>query len=484
MDYRTLKNSFKVMAFVGMALSVLYTLPLGVGLFDRESIEGFVAFDVGLFLTSLTVYMALHRHSIQMRIPGAILTVNLIWVLLGVSGAIPFMLETHVGFVDGLFESISGFTTTGATIYDNIEALPRSILMLRSLMHWIGGLGIIVLGVGLFSLINPTGSMALFRAESTGNRLEKLSERIRDTALKIWGVYLGLTLLDMLALWGEGMSLFDAINHAFSTLSTGGFSTKNASMGFWEDRPVILWTTTLFMMLAGINFLAHLRLLRGSIKGYRAEEVRWYLIAWIGLSSALAFDRIGTSHDAPMHIITHAFFTIASIITTTGFGSINYESWGQGSVVILFLAMLLGGNTGSTAGGFKVTRYVVLMKNIPLQIRRLLHPKAISELYVDGERITYDTLAVISGFALVFTLSNVLLSFYLFARGYDLLTSLSAAIAMIGNIGPGFGRVGVVENYAFFSVIDKLVLSAAMILGRLEFFTVLLIFSRTFWKRF
>jgi trk system potassium uptake protein TrkH len=389
-----------------------------------------------------------------------------------------------VGFVDGFFEAVSGYTTTGATIYGDIEGLPRHILLLRSLMHWLGGMGIIVLGVGLLSLINPTGSMALFKAEATGNKLEKLSARIRDTALRIWGVYVLLTLIDMLMLWGEGMSLFDALNHAFSTLSTGGFSTKNTSMAFWQDQPMILWTTTTFMILAGINFLAHLRAFRGDFGGYQSEEVRWYLIVFVVLSMVLAWYRIETADVDPWFVATHAFFSIASILTTTGFGSVNYELWGAPAVMIIFVAMTIGGNAGSTAGGFKVSRFVVLMKNIGFQIRRMLHPKAITALYVDRNRISYDTLGIITGFALVFTLSNVLLTFYLYARGYDLMTSLSAAIAMVGNIGPGFSQVGVVENYAFFSDADKIILAAAMILGRLEFFTVLMLFSRTYWKRF
>ncbi len=484
MDTLTLKNTTKILALVGMFIAVFFALPIAVGLFAHEDILPFMLFDLGLFVVSLVGFLSVLRHTVEMRVRDAILAVNLIWLLLGLTGAIPYLLSTHVSFVDGFFEAVSGYTTTGATIYHDIEGLPMHILLLRSLMHWLGGMGIIVLGVGLFSLINPTGSMALFKAEATGNKLEKLSAKIRDTALRIWGVYLLLTVVDMLLLWAEGMSLFDAINHAFSTLSTGGFSTKNDSMAHWQYQPMIIWTTTVFMVLAGVNFLAHLRALRGDFSGYRSEEVRWYLIAFVGLSVALAWYRIETGNVQPGYVITHAFFSVASILTTTGFASVNYEQWGPTAVVIIFVAMLIGGNAGSTAGGFKVSRYVVLMKNIGFQIRRLLHPKAITALYVDGQRVTYDTLGIITAFALLFTLTNVLLTFYLYARGYDLVTSLSAAIAMVGNIGPGFAQVGVVENYAFFSAGDKVILSAAMILGRLEFFTVVMLFSRTYWKRF
>lgn len=484
MDQVTLKNTVKVSSLVGVFISVFFAVPITVGLFEGEQIIPFMIFDAGMFTVSLLIYFLLLKHQLHMRVKDAILTVNVIWLFLGLSGAVPFVLSTHVGFVDGFFEAVSGYTTTGATIYSDIESLPMHILLLRSLMHWLGGMGIIVLGVGLFSLINPTGSMALFKAEATGSKLEKYSAKIKDTAVKIWAVYVALTLLDALLLWAEGMSLFDAINHAFSTMSTGGFSTKNDSMAHWKDNYLILWTTIVFMMLAGINFLAHLKVLKGDFSGYRSEETRWYLISFVVLGIALFWYRIDTAYTDPWYAVTHSFFSVASILTTTGFGSVNYEEWGKAAVAVVFIAMVIGGNAGSTAGGFKVSRYVVLMKNIFFQIRRQLHPKAITALYVDGNKVSYETLGVITGFALIFTLTNTLLALYLYVRGYDLLTSISAAIAMVGNIGPGFGQVGVVENYEFFSSADKIILAAAMILGRLEFFTVIMLFSRTFWKRF
>jgi len=483
-DGIALKNSAKVIALIGIFVALFFLIPLGVGWYADEDIQLFLYFDLGIFVVCLLLYALLLSHRVQMRIKDAILTVNLIWLLLGILGAVPLMLSTGVGFVDGFFESVSGFTTTGATIYVDIEALPAHILLLRSLMHWLGGMGIIVLGVGLLSLINPTGSMALFKAESTGIKLDKLTPKIKDTAMKIWGIYLLLTLLDMLLLWAEGMSLFDALNHAFSTMSTGGFSTKNSSMAYWSAQPVILWTTTLFMLLAGVNFLAHIRMLQGDPGGYKTEEVKWYALLFILLAAGLSLYRIYGTECEGFQGVTEAFFSVASILTTTGFVAVDYEKWGQMAVVLIFVAMLIGGNAGSTAGGFKVSRYVVLVKNIMFQVKKLLHPKAISSLYVDGSRITYDMMGVISGFAMLFVLSNTLLSLYLYARGYDLMTSLSAAVAMVGNIGPGFAKVGAVENYHFFGSIDKIVMAFFMILGRLEFYTVAILFSRSFWRRF
>ncbi len=484
MGSNSLINAGKVISLVGIFISFIFVLPIGIGLYEHEDVMHFWVFDLVLLFISVVAYWSLRKYKLYMHVKDAILTVNAIWLLLGLTGAVPFVLSAGVSFVDGFFEAVSGYTTTGATIYSDIESLPRHILMLRSLMHWLGGMGIIVLGVGLFSLINPTGSMALFKAEATGNKLEKYSAKIRDTAMRIWGVYVLLTLIDMLLLWAEGMSLFDAINHAMSTLSTGGFSTKNDSMAHWRYNYPVLWTTIVFMILSGINFLSHLKAFRGDFGSYRAEETRWYLISFVALAVVLAWYRIDTAYVDPWYAITHSFFSVASIMTTTGFGSVNYETWGSLAVVIIFVAMLLGGNAGSTAGGFKISRYVVLMKNIAFQVRRQLHPKAITSLYIDGNKVSYETLGVIAGYAIVFIITNVVLTFFLYARGYDLMTSLSAAIAMVGNIGPGFGKVGVVENYEFFSSIDKIVLSAAMVLGRLEFYTVIMLFSRTFWRKF
>jgi len=484
LDRIALKNITKVISLIGMFIAVFFAIPVMVGIFENENVTDFMLFDIGLFVIFLLMYVVMIHHKVQMRIKGAILTVNLIWLLLGVAGAIPFVISTHVSFASGFFEAISGFTTTGATVYSDIEALPKHILLLRSMMHWLGGIGIIVLGVGLFSIINPTGSMALFKAESTGVKLDKVTAKIKDTAVKIWGVYILLTVVDTLLLWAEGMNLFDAVNHAFSTMSTGGFSTKNASMAYWADNPMILWTTTFFMIVAGINFLAHFKVIRGDFSGYKTEETKWYLIIFFVVSILLTYYHVSHSGDDLFYSITHAFFSVASILTTTGFVSVDYERWGVGAVVLILFVMLIGGSAGSTAGGFKVSRYVVLIKNLFHQIKKLLHPKAISALYIDGNKITFDTLGVISGFALLYAISNLVLTAILFMQGYDFMTSLSAALAIIGNIGPGFARVGPVDNYQFFSDFDKIVMSFFMILGRLEFYTMIMLLSKSFWKKF
>ena len=484
MDIRTLIHSAKFISAVGVGLAAAFVLPILTGSFYGEAMGRFISFDLLFFAFNFAVFASLYRYRMQMTVRGAILSVNLVWILLGIGGAVPMLLYTDATVAEALFEAISGFTTTGATIYPDIESLPKSILMLRSLMHWLGGMGIIVLGVGLLSLINPAGSMTMFKAESTGIQMEKATPKIKDTALRLWGLYILFTLADTLLLMLGGMNAFDAVNHAFSTISTGGFSTKNLSLGYWDDSLFILWTTTFFMMLSGVNFLAHLKAVHGNTDGYRSEEVRWYLAMFVILSVALMAVHYAGSGDGFAYSTTHAFFTVASLMTTTGFATINYELWGALPVALLLIAMFLGGNAGSTAGGMKIIRYVVLFKNLMAQLKQTLNPNAVIGVYIDKKRVSGKVIGSVSGFLFLFILTNVIVTLYLFARGYDPLTCVSTSIACVGNIGPGFVQTGPVENYHFFSSVDKLLLAFAMIIGRLEFYTVVLIFTRDFWKRY
>lgn len=484
MDIYALKNIFKFVSVIGMALSLFLWTAIVVGWIYGEDMLKFIYFDLSLLLLNATVFFLLRKHTMKLSIKGGILSVNLIWILLGVAGAVPLILYTGISPADAFFESVSGFTTTGATVFSDIESLPRSILYLRSLMHWLGGMGIIVLGVGLFSLINPSGSMALFKAESTGIKMEKITPKVKDTALRLWGIYLIFTAVDTIALWYAGMTPFDALNHAFSTISTGGFSTKNASLGYY-DSGWIIWITTFFMIISGINFLAHLKLFStGRLDGYKREEVLWYLTIFIVLSLILGSIDVFVDYDSTFHALTHSFFTVASVLTTTGFATLDYEQWGHIAISVIFVAMLVGGNAGSTAGGVKVIRYIVLFKNIVLQFTRTLHPNAIVGLFVDEQKISSQIISSTTGFIFLFVLTNMLVSLYLFARGFDTMTAVSTALATVGNIGPGFALTGPAHNYAFFSSVDKMILSMAMIIGRLEFYTVFLLFSRSFWKKF
>ncbi len=484
MDIQPVKNLTKFMSLIGLVLSCFLFIPVAVGLVYGEDVFSLALFVAAFFLINLLFYIVLKNHSIQMGIKESIFAVNLIWILLGIAGGAGLYINSDISMADAFFEAVSGFTTTGATIYSDIESLPKNVLILRSLTHWLGGMGIIVLGVGLLTLINPTGSLTLFRSESTGIKLEKLTPKIKDTAFNLWKIYMFFTLVNILLLYAGGMGLFDAVNHAFSTVSTGGFSTKNNSLGYWENNWFILWITTVFMVLNAVNFIAHLRALKGDFKGYFSEEVKWFLGIFVLLSVILTVVHVIEGKDSFFHSMTHSFFTIASIITTTGFASTDYSQWSSLAVALIFVPMFIGGNGGSTAGGIKVIRYVIMIKNLVVQIKQLLHPSAVLGVYIDGRKITNSIINSVAGFFFIYVITVLALTLYLFACDYDFLTSFSAAVACIGNIGPGFGHVGPADNFSIFTDFQKLVLAVFMIIGRLEFYTFFILLSKEFWKKF
>ncbi len=478
-----IKSILKFTSAVGIVVFLLFLIPVALGYYDYENINSSFYAIFFLLLLNILIFFSLRNYKMSFGVKESIVSVNLVWILLGIGGALPLYLQTGIDFSSGFFEAISGFTTTGATVFSDIEDLPRNILLHRSLMHWIGGMGIIVLGVGLFPLINPTGSLSLFKAESTGISTDKITPRIKDTANKLWGVYLLFTIANILCLKFFGMNWFDAVNHAFATVSTGGFSTKNSSLGFWANNNGIMWTTIFFMMISGINFLAHIRFLSGDLKSYNLEEIKWYIALLAILSALLAFSHFSGFATLYKDVL-HSTFTVVSIMTTTGFASTDYSTWNQASIAIVLIAMIIGGNAGSTAGGPKVIRYIIYFKNISLEIKRSLKPDSIISIFIDDKPIKSNIISSIFGFFSLFILTIFFVMIYLYARGYDEMTAISTAMTTVGNVGPGFSLVGPAENYTFFSWYDKLILSAAMIIGRLECYTVFILLSKTFWKKF
>lgn len=478
-----IKSILKFTSAVGIVVFLLFLIPVGLGYLNYENIDStFIAIS-SLLLLNIIIFFSLKNYKMSFGIKESIVSVNLIWILLGIGGALPLFLQTGIDFSSAFFEAISGFTTTGATVFSDIEDLPRNILLHRSLMHWIGGMGIIVLGVGLFPLINPSGSLSLFKAESTGISTDKITPRIKDTANKLWGVYLLITIANILCLKFFGMNWFDAVNQAFATVSTGGFSTKNNSLGFWMNNDGIMWTTIFFMVISGMNFLAHIRFLSGGLKSYNLEEVKWYLFLVAALSLLLTFAHFN-GFSTLYQDFMNSTFTISSIMTTTGFASTDYSTWGNASIALVLVAMIIGANAGSTAGGPKVIRYIIFFKNISLEIRRAIKPDSIISIFIDEKPIKSNIISSIFGFFSLYMLTIFFVMIYLYARGYDEMTSISTAMTTVGNVGPGFSLVGPAENYTFYAWYDKIVLSIAMIIGRLECYTVFIMLSKTFWKKF
>jgi len=477
------KSILKLQAIILIILSFFFISTVVVGIIYNENISKLTTLIELLFGTSILILYFLRNHKMNLNIKESILSVNILWILLGIVGAIPLYLYTNIDFYGAFFESISGFTTTGATAYSDVEILPHIVLYHRSLIHWIGGMGIIVLGVGLLSMINPTGSLSLFKAESSGIETEKITPRIANTAIRLWGIYVALTVANFLFLLIFGMDYFDAINHAFSTISTGGFSTKNSSIGFYNSY-AILWITILFMLFSSINFLATFKLLSGDFSGYKREDTKLFFVIFLVLTISLTLTHYLTSSDKLDFALTHSAFTIASVMSTTGFATLNYEQWGYLSISIIFLSMLAGGNTGSTAGGIKIIRHIIIFKTLSAEFKKIIHPSAIISVFINSQKLQISILISTFGFVFLYIFTILSISIYLYSNGYDEMSSIFTAIATVGNIGPGFALTGPAQNYSFFTSIDKVVLSIGMIIGRLEFYTFLILFSKNFWKRF
>ncbi|MFH1809245.1 MAG: TrkH family potassium uptake protein [Pseudomonadota bacterium] len=412
----------------------------------------------------------------------AVAVVGLSWIAIAVLGGLPFLLDGSVdSLVDSTFEAASGFTTTGATILVDIEKLSHALLLWRSMTHWLGGMGIIVLFVAIFPQLG-VGARRLFGAEVPGPITEGLRPKIRETSSVLWRIYLGLTVIETLALWACGLDLFEAVNHAFATMATGGFSTRNASVAAFQN-PAAEWVIVVFMLAAGVNFSLYFAVLRGRwIPARRDVELRTYL-ALTAVASVLITVDIWGRHASWHDTIRAAVFQTVSIVTTTGFGTDNFDTYPAMSKIILVALMFVGASAGSTAGGIKVSRIVVVWKAAWAEVVRTFHPQGVVRLrlgeHVIPEGVVRGILAFFGLFIMLFVLGSVCMA----ALGLDLITAVTSVAATLGNIGPGLGRVGSIENYAFVPPAGKLVLTVLMILGRLELTTLLALVSRALWVR-
>ncbi len=431
---------------------------------------------VGGLLWSLTP----RRVSINPR--EGLAVVGLGWLTVVLAGSVPLLLTGIAPTpAAALFESVSGFTTTGATVFAAVEELPRSILLWRSITHWMGGMGIIVLGVAILPLIGMGGAQ-LFRAEAPGIPTDRLTPRIASTARLLWGVYAGLTLLLAVVYRVLGMSLFDAVNHAMSCLATGGFSTRTASLGAFGSS--IQTVTVLFMLIAGTNFTLHYRLLTGKWDAWvRDLEWRWYIGALVG-ASAMVFVALGlTNGEWDAAVLRHAVFNVTAIHSTTGFTTANFAVWPAVCQVILLGLMFVGAMGGSTGGGFKVVRAAVVLKHAAGEIRKILHPRAVVVTKLGGRTIRSEVLANVLAFLALYMLTHGIGTLLLAALGNDLVTATSAALAAMSSIGPGLGTVGPASHYGDVGSAAHIVLAVLMLLGRLEFYTLLVLVIPGTWTR-
>jgi trk system potassium uptake protein TrkH len=405
------------------------------------------------------------------------------WLAVAVIGALPYLLSGVIEHpVSALFETVSGFTTTGASVLGNLESLPRGILFWRALTQWYGGMGVLVLCVAILPFLG-VGGMQIYRAEIPGPSKDRLTPRIATTAKLLWGLYALMSLLQALLLLAGGMDWFDALCHTGATMSTGGFSTRTASVAAFDSLYVDI-VITVFMFLAGANFALHFHALRGSPGVfYRDPEFRFYTLIWLVSCLFISGNIWWDGHEPVGGAIRHGFFQGTSILTTTGFVTRDFNLWPLASRLLLVLLMFIGGCGGSTAGGIKAVRCFVVLKHIARESKRVIHPQAVARIKLGRAAIDEGLVANIVTFVMIFFLVFAVMSFAMTFFTPDLETATSAVVASLGNIGPGLGAVGAAETYAFIPAPGKLVLIACMLLGRLELYTLLVLFVPSFWRK-
>lgn len=423
------------------------------------------------------------------------LIVALSWIVLTISGSLPYLLTGAIpNFTNAAFESISGFTTTGSSILSDIESMPKGILFWRSMTHWLGGMGIIVLAVAILPLLG-IGGMQLFVAEAPGPSADKLAPRIADTAKRLWLLYMALTGAQSILLKVAGMNWFDAINHALCTLSTGGFSTKNNSVAYWNDSPFIQYIIIIFMLIAGANFVLTYFALKGKVKKlFGNEEFKYYLGIVFGftlISTLIIYfyaDPSQSSIDHPMVLgelesaFRHSLFQVLAVITTTGFVSADFTMWTPFLTVLFFGMMFIGGSAGSTSGGVKFVRHIIMIKNGMMEYKRLLHPNAILPVRFGGRAVKQTIVYNILGFFVIYMTFFMIGALTLSLLGLDFESAIGGAATSLGNVGPGLGMISPIDNFASLPDSGKWVCSFLMIIGRLELFTFLIILTPFFWS--
>ncbi len=482
MRWRFILNIIGILTFF-FGLTMIF--PLIVGLYYQDSSVIPLLESMGITaLAGLIVYLIFRKDRVEVisqREGMAIVAVG--WTVVGFCGAIPFYLgDGFYTFTDAFFESVSGFTTTGASILTNIEAVSKGLLFWRSFIQWLGGMGIIVLSVAILPFLG-VGGMQLYKAEVPSPVPDKLKPRIRDTAKILWQVYALISLAQVILLLLGGMSLFDALCHTFTTMPTGGFSTRNASVAHY-DSVYFDCVIILFMLLAGINFSLHYQMLRGkTLAFWQDSECRFFLGTVLVLVCLVGWDVFKSVYATIGEALRYGAFQVVSIVTTTGFATADYEQWPAMSQLILLLSMFIGASAGSTGGGMKCLRIMLCFKYCYKELFSLVHPRAVSLIKIGGKTVPDDVMRSVLGFMALYVGLFAISSVVLAGTGVDFITAIGAVAASIGNIGPGFGMVGPAENYAAIPAFGKWLLAWCMLLGRLEIFTVIILVVPEFWRK-
>lgn len=471
-----LLSLFSITMLPAAAVSVYY---------QDGSVNAFMDAFVLLLVTGIIFWFPARKHRKELKIRDGFIVVVMFWIALGLSGALPFFLTEvpKMSFTDAVFESMSGLTTTGATVLTGLDTLPEAVLFYRQFLQWLGGMGIVVLAVAILPLLG-VGGMQLYRAETPGPMKDsKLTPRITETAKALWYIYLSLTVGCAVAFNLAGMTWFDAIGHSFSTVAIGGFSTHDASMGYFNSATIEM-ITVVFMLLAGMNFSLHFLAWRHrSIKHYWADsELRTYLSILVIISIvASAYLYFNHTFKNPWTALHHGIFQTVSIGTTAGFTTADYSVWPGFLPILLLMTSYVGGCAGSTGGGMKVVRVMLLFKQGYREVLRLIHPNAIYAIKVNNKALPAKIVGAVWGFFALYVFCFSIMHLFLMATGLDIVTSFSAVTACLNNLGPGLGEVG--ANYSSINSPSKWVLCIAMLLGRLEIFTLLVVLTPAFWRR-
>lgn len=465
-----------------MFLAIAMLLPIPFSLYYGDSYLPFITSSGITFFVGLIAY-SVTRFKQDIRAKEGFAVVTFGWLFFSLLGSLPFLLSGAIpSFTNAFFETMSGFTTTGASILTDIERLPHGVLFWRSLTHWIGGMGIIVLSLAILPFLG-VGGMQMFKAEAPGPVADKLTPRITGTAKILWGVYVLLSGLEAGLLMLGGMTPFDALCHTFGTMATGGYSTRNGSIGAYESA-YIDFVVIFFMILAGTNFSLHYRFLKRDFGSYFRNQEFLFFLSLIGIATLIIGADVYLNHFRNFgEALQKTLFQVVSIVTTTGYGTADYEKWKFSSQFTLFMLMFFGGCAGSTGGGIKIIRIFVLVKLVFVEITRLIHPRAVVPVRIGDTIVTRDVLMNVLGFfvlfILVFTIGVTIMS----TMGLDMATSFGAVAATLANIGPGLGEVGPTDNYAHMPAVGKWVLAALMLMGRLELFTVIILLSPFYWQK-
>ena len=451
---------------------------------ERDAVSGFAAAVVITLLAGGSGFVSFRRHrNASLLTRDGFLVVVLSWLVVTAFGALPFVVTGAVpSYTDAFFETTSGFTTTGATILADIESLPYSVLFWRSLTHWLGGMGIVVLTVAILPRLG-IGGLKLMRSEAPGPTLDKLTPRVTETAKILWGIYLGLTVLEVAMLLLAGLGWFDALTHTFGTIGTAGFSPRNRSVGSYDSAFVDL-VVTVFMLVSAVNFSLYFQAFRGQVGHLtRNLELRVYVVVFVVAVALVTLSVTGPVYGSFGEGLRFASFQVASILTTTGFTTADFDAWPALAKGVLMTLMLVGGCAGSTAGGVKVIRLVSLFKQGVNELKYLVHPQGIFTLKIGDRPVKKDILYPVAVFFFLYVSLVMVTALIVAASGQDLVTAVSTGLATVGNYGPGFGAIGPSHHYGHYPDLVKWWLSLMMLTGRLEVYSVLVLFTPTFWRQ-